>query len=142
MLGLIKRNFSFKNEDVVLPLSNSFFRLHFEYAVEFWSPPHEKDIAKLEGVQCRAIKMIPSLQNKPCEKRLSHLNLFSPEKWSQRGKLVKCFTGLVFPCSLNVAVTKLFMMDVLSRMRSNRAKLMFKQIFLHQCCSLDGHTPG
>ncbi len=73
MMGLIKRNSSFKNKDVILPLCDSFIRPHLEYAVKFWSPHHAKDIAKL-GVQRRATKMIPSLRNKPYEESLSHLN--------------------------------------------------------------------
>ncbi len=77
MLGLIKTNFSFKNKDIVLPLYDSCVRPHLECAVQFWSPHHAKDIAKLEGVQRRATKMIPSLRNKPCEERLSLLNLLS-----------------------------------------------------------------
>ncbi len=35
MMGLIKRKFSFKNKDVILPLYNSFVRPHLEYAVQF-----------------------------------------------------------------------------------------------------------
>ncbi len=79
MLGLMKINFSFKNKDIALPLHNSFVRPHWEYAMQFWSPHHVKDIAHLEGVQRTAKKIIPSLQNKSYEKRLSHLNLFSLE---------------------------------------------------------------
>ncbi len=74
MLGLIKRNFSFKNKDIVLPLYDRFVRPHLEYTVQFWFH-HLKDIVK-PGVQRRATKMIPSLQNKPCKERLSHINLF------------------------------------------------------------------
>ncbi len=47
MMGLIKRKFSFRNKDVVQPLCNSYVRPHLEYAVQFWSPRHAKDIAKL-----------------------------------------------------------------------------------------------
>ncbi len=50
---------------VAQPLYNSFVRPHVEYARQFWSPHHAEDIAKLEGVQCRTTKMIPSLSNKP-----------------------------------------------------------------------------
>ncbi len=35
MMGLIKRFFSFKNEDVILPLYNSFVKPHLEYAMQF-----------------------------------------------------------------------------------------------------------
>ncbi len=38
MLGFIKRNFSFKNKDIILLLYKSLFRPHLEYAVQFWSP--------------------------------------------------------------------------------------------------------
>ncbi len=51
MLGFINRNFSFKNKDIILPLYTSLVRPHLEYAVQFWSPHHTKDIAKLEAVQ-------------------------------------------------------------------------------------------
>ncbi len=54
MMGLIKIIFSFKNKDVVLPLYNSFVRPHLEYAVQFWSPEHAKDIATKLGVQRQA----------------------------------------------------------------------------------------
>ncbi len=125
MLGLIKRNFSFKNKDIVLPLYNSFVRHHLEYAVQFWSPHHVKEIAKLQCVQRRATKMIPFLRNKPYEERLSHLNLFSLEKRRLRGKLIECFKLL--NGFTNVDVTKLFMMDDSLRTWSNGAKLKCKQ---------------
>ncbi len=76
MLGFINRNFSFKNKDIILPLYISLVRPHLEYAVQFWSPHHTKDITKLEAVQRRATKMITSLSNKFYEERLSSLNLF------------------------------------------------------------------
>ncbi len=47
MIGLIKRNPSFKNKNVVLPLYNSLVRPYLEYAVQFWSLHHAKDIGKL-----------------------------------------------------------------------------------------------
>ncbi len=61
MLGFFKLNFSFKNKDLILPLYTSLVRRHLEYAVQFWSPRHAKDIAKL-GVQRTATKIIPSLR--------------------------------------------------------------------------------
>ncbi len=77
MLGYINRNISFKIKDAILPLYTSLVRPHLEYAVQFWTPHHAKDIAKLEAVQQRATKMITSLRNKPYEEWLARLNLLS-----------------------------------------------------------------
>ncbi len=92
-LGFININFCFKNKDIILPMYEyiSLVRPHLEYAVQFWSPHHGKDIAKLEAFQRRVTKMIPSLRNKSYEERLARLNLFSHEKRRLRGKLIECF---------------------------------------------------
>ncbi len=64
MLGFINSNFSFNNKDIIRPLYISLVRPHLEYAVQFWSPHHTKNIAKLAAVQRRATKMITSIRNK------------------------------------------------------------------------------
>ncbi len=45
IIGLIKRNFPFKNKDFILPWYSSFVRPHLEYAVQLWFPHCAKDIA-------------------------------------------------------------------------------------------------
>ncbi len=87
MLGFIIKKISFKNKDVILPMYISLVRHHLEYAVQFWSLHHAKEIANLEALQRRATKMIPSLRNKSYEERLARLNLFSLEKRRIQGKL-------------------------------------------------------
>ena len=128
MLGFINRNFSFKNKDVILPLYISLVRPHLEYAVQFWSPHHAKDIAKLEAVQRRATKMITSLRNKSYEERLASLNLFSLEKRRLRGKLIECYK--ILKGFTNVDANKLFSIDNSARTRSNGVKLRCKQVQL------------
>ena len=126
MLGFIKRNFTFKNKDIILPLYISLVRPHLEYAVQFWSPHHEKDIAKLESVQRRATKMIPSLRNKSYEERLTQLNLFSLRKRRLRGKLIECFK--ILKGFTNVEFDKLFLVDDAARTRNNGHKLKCRQV--------------
>ncbi len=53
MLGFINRNFSLKNKGAILPLYISLVRPHLEYAMQFWTPHHVKDIAKFEAIQRR-----------------------------------------------------------------------------------------
>ncbi len=101
-----------------------------QYAVQFWSPNHAKDIPKL-GVQRRATKMIPSLRNKPYEERLPHLNLFSLAKRRLRGKLIERFK--ILNGFTNVDPTKLFVMNDSTRTRNNSAKLKCRQV--HSDCT-------
>ncbi len=108
---------------------NSLVRPHLEYAVQFWSPYHAKDIAKLEAVQRRATKMIPSSRNKSYE-NLVRLNLFSFEKRRLREKLIKeCFK--ILKEFTNVDAHKQFSIDDLSQTRSNGIKLRCRQTELN-----------
>ncbi len=87
------------------------------------------DIAKLEAVQRRATKMMPSLRNKFYDERLANLNLFSLEKRRLRGKLIECFEILIG--FINVDASKLFSVDDTSRTRSSGGKLRCKQVQLN-----------
>ncbi len=106
MLGIINRNISFKTKDVILLLYTSLVIPHVEYAVQFWTPHHVKDIAKLEAVQRRAAKMITSLRNKPYVERVARLNLFSLEKQGLLGKIIECFK--ILKGFTNVDASKMF----------------------------------
>ncbi len=129
MLGFVNINFSPKNKDAIPPMNISLDRSHLEYAVQFWSPHHAEDIAKLEAAHRRATRMIPSLRNKFYEERLARLNLFSFEKRCLRGKLIECFKILKGFTNV-VDANKLFSVHCLSRTRSNGIELRCKQIKL------------
>ncbi len=102
-----------------------------------WSMPYSfglptmQKIVKVEGVQLRATKMIPTLCNKPYKERLSHLNLFSLKKRWLRGKLIECFN--IFNGFTNVDPTNLFETDESTRTRNNGAKLKCRQV--HSDCT-------
>ncbi len=92
--------------------------------------PTMRDIAKLESVQRRESKMIPSLRNKPYEERLSHLNLFSLKKRRLGGKLIEWYN--FFNDFTNVDTTKLFVINDSTQTRYNCAKLRCRQF--HSDC--------
>ena len=107
---------------------NSLVRSHLEYAIQFWSPHHIKDITKLESVQRGATKIIPPLRNKLYNERLAQLNLFSLEKRRLRGKLIECFK--ILKGLTNVDANKLFLIDDSLRTRNNGIKLRCRQVQL------------
>ena len=91
LLGYIKRQFITRKKETILTLYNALVRPHLEYAVQFWSPYLRKDIERLESVQARATKLIPSIRHLGYQRRLDRLNLYSLEKRRLRGQLIETF---------------------------------------------------
>ena len=91
ILGYIKRQFTTRKKETILTLYNALVRPHLEYAVQFWAPSQRKDIERLESVQKRATKLIPSIRHIGYHRRLQHLNLYSLEKRRLRGQLIETF---------------------------------------------------
>ena len=50
MLGVIKRNFTDRSKETIMPLYKSLVRPHLEYCVPIWSPHYQKDIELVKGV--------------------------------------------------------------------------------------------
>lgn len=128
-LGFIKINFTYKSKDIIIPLYKSIVRPHLEYAVQFWSPYLVKDINKLESVQRRATKLVPSLRGKSYQERLKELNLFSLKKRRLRGQLIECFKTL--KGFNNVDATKVFSLATdNNNTRGNGMKLTGRRVNL------------
>ncbi|CAJ0951674.1 unnamed protein product [Ranitomeya imitator] len=71
IMGCIKRGIDAHEENIILPLYKSLVQPHLEYCAQFWSPVYKKDIAELERMQRRAIKVIRGLGGLQYQDRLS-----------------------------------------------------------------------
>ena len=83
------------------------------------------DMEKLEGVQRRVTKLITRLRNKPCEERLSELNLFSLTKRRLRGDLTVVFK--IIKGIENMDMEIYFAIDTSNITRNNGYKIVGKR---------------
>ena len=93
-LGVISRNFRYKNKELILPLYKSLVRPHLEHAAQFWSPNLRRDIDKIEKIQRRATKMIPEIRNHVYHQRIQDLDLISLVQRRLLGQLIEVFKYL------------------------------------------------
>ena len=70
VLGMIRRNITYKENSLMVPLYKTIIRPHLEYCIQAWSPYLRKDIDMLEKIQRRATKLIPGLRDLRYEERL------------------------------------------------------------------------
>ena len=75
VLGIIKRTFASRDAHTVRLLYAPLFRPILYYSSTVWNLYLMKNIRKLEAVQRRATKLIPSFYNMSYSKRLQKLNL-------------------------------------------------------------------
>ena len=121
VLGIVKR--AFTNYDVRLftLLYKTLVRPHLEYAVQAWCPHRQKDIKKLESVQKRATRLVPSCRGLSYEDRLQLLNLPTLEARRKRGDLILVFRivhGLI-----SLEFDRFFSFSRDARTRGHRFKL-------------------
>ena len=71
VLGMIRRNITYKENSLIAPLYKAIVRPHLEYCIPAWNPHLMKDIYidMLEKIQRRATKLIPELRDLRYEER-------------------------------------------------------------------------
>ena len=94
LLGLIRRNFSFTDQESLVRLFTSFVRPHIEYAHAAWSPWRVSHIRKLEAVQMRALNLIPQLRGLDYAEQLSRTKLTTLAFRRMRGDMIDCWKHL------------------------------------------------
>ena len=69
VLGMIRRNITYNEKSLIVPLYKAIVRPHLEYCIQAWSPYLRKDIDMLEKIQRRATNLIPGLRDLSYEER-------------------------------------------------------------------------
>ena len=89
IIGLIRRNITYKEKKLIISLYKAIVRPHLEYCIQAWRPYRKKDIEKnIERIQRRATKMIPELRDLSYEERLKECGLTNMETRQLRGDQV------------------------------------------------------
>lgn len=73
----MKRQFNFRNKEIIFNMYNNFVHPCFYYVIQFWCPIYRKGIEKLERLLAKATKHIFALITKNYEDCLRDLNLLS-----------------------------------------------------------------
>jgi hypothetical protein len=95
--AIIRRTFTYLDEEMFGRLFKALVRPHLEYAAAVWAPHLKKDIRELEDVQRRASKQIPTLKGMDYPGRLKRLKLPTLQHRRRRGdqiEIYKILTGL------------------------------------------------
>ena len=79
VLGMIRRNITYKEKSLIVPLYKAIVIPHLEYCIEAWSPYLGKDIDMQAKIQRRATKLIPGLTDLRYEERLKECGLTTLE---------------------------------------------------------------
>ena len=85
ILGMIRRNITYKEKGLIVPLYKAIVRPHLEYCIQAWRSYLRKDIDMLEKVQRRTTKLITGLRDLSYDDRLKECGLTTLETRILRG---------------------------------------------------------
>ena len=57
ILGLIRRNITYKDKKLIIPQCKAIVRLHLEYCIQSWRPYRKKDIDTLNAYRGEQLKL-------------------------------------------------------------------------------------
>ncbi|KAF4803723.1 hypothetical protein TURU_013859 [Turdus rufiventris] len=80
VLGCIKSSMTSRSREVILPVYSALVRPHLEYYIQFWGPPHKKDMDMVEKSSEEAMEMIRRLESLSYEDRLKEWRPSNLEK--------------------------------------------------------------
>ena len=129
ILGLIRRNITYKGKKLIIPLYKAIVRPHLEYCIQAWRPYRKKDIDTLERIQRIATKMFPELRDLSYEERLKECGLTTLETRRLRGDQIEVFK--ILNGYENIDRNMFFSLKKDSRTRGHEVKLVEDQ------CRLD-----
>ena len=79
VLGQIRRAFWTRDQNKLVNAYKTYVLPHLDYCCQVWSPGTQKWVKKIEQVQKRALRLIPSLKGKSYEEKLKRLNMLTLE---------------------------------------------------------------
>ena len=87
----IRRTYTYLDEQSFKYVFQALVRPHIEYAEAVWSPFKVGDIEKIENVQRRATKQVPTLKNMEYNERLKKLKMPTLKYRRMRGDMIEVF---------------------------------------------------
>ena len=91
VLGMIRRNITYKEKRLIITLYKTIVRPHLEYCIHVWNPHLRKYVDMLEKIQRRATKLIPELRDLTYAERLKECGLTTLETRRLRGDQIEVF---------------------------------------------------
>ena len=95
LVGLIKRVFSYIDEETLLVLYKTLIRPILDYGNTIWFPTLKKDIRAIENVQRRLTKILPELCHISYEEKLRKLNLTKLNYRRHRMDMIQTFKIII-----------------------------------------------
>ena len=129
ILGLIKRNITYKEKKLIIHLYKAIVRPHLEYCIQVWRPYRKKDIDTLECIEWGATKIIPELRDLSYEECLKECGLTTLETRRLRGDQIEVFK--ILNGYENIDRNMFFLLKKNSRARGHEVKIVNDQ------CRLD-----